>query len=134
MKLFYEWNYDIETVTEYQRSGECNQCGECCKAGVEFIVTSWPDDFDSKSGGTTTTGKGMWFSFGDGDDRRFWQVRKVAPRTIKCGSLADNGICAWHSEKERKCSDWPMHPSLVEPFKDCSYTFEKTVEWEFAEL
>ncbi len=134
MTLFYEWNYDTETVMEYQRSGKCNQCGECCKAGVEFIITSWLDDFDSRNGGTTTTGRGVWFSVGDGDNRRFWQVRKMEPGTTKCKSLAGNGTCAWHPNKERKCSDWPMHPSLVKPFKDCSYVFEKLTSWNLSEL
>lgn len=35
---YFEFDIDSHTVTEYERIGECNGCGACCRELVEFYV------------------------------------------------------------------------------------------------
>ena len=47
---FFEWDYMRGVVTEYARLGECNGCGDCCKAMIRFHVASDPIDGVARNG------------------------------------------------------------------------------------
>ena len=52
---FFEWNYDDGIVIAYERLGECNGCGDCCRAEIRFNVT-----------GELTPGNTPWEERGNG--------------------------------------------------------------------
>src|SRR5712691_7519931 len=62
---FYEWNYDEGVVILYERLGECNGCGDCCMAAIQFAVagrlTHGSKPWEQHgNGGSDTTASGVW--------------------------------------------------------------------------
>jgi hypothetical protein len=143
MTQFYEWDYDAHKIILWQRNGECNHCGECCKkaGAIQFEVSdtmmsdnTFPDGFNSQAGGDTTNGKGNWNEFQWHGQRRFFgNVRTLDKEVSPCSEWQD-GRCAIHNaDKPVICHQWPLSPRQIEPYPDCSYTFEKIEEYPLTE-
>lgn len=140
---YYEWDYTTRTVIQYERQGECNGCGACCKAHIEFRTSIRPDlppnvrmegDPEPREGGAYTTGKGIWSEVRLPDGRRrFFEVYEIKPDTGRCSQLGEDNKCTMHLSKLLICSGWPFAPSQVAPFPECSYSFVEVGRWNISE-
>src|SRR5258708_38098563 len=83
---FYEWNYDEGVVILYERLGECNGCGDCCLAAIQFTVAGRLNKADRP-----------WEEFGNGGPERKgpasgWKWRVAANRPFcRTGATQLNG-------------------------------------------
>lgn len=128
MTEYTTWDYDINLATVYERHGECNGCGACCKALIRFKYS----DPDIKSigdpcdGGRSTTELGKWHQASvdaEGKPRYFNFIETSFPEGHRCIQLTDDNRCQMHFDKNKLCSDFPFAPENVIMFPECSYTF-----------
>jgi Fe-S-cluster containining protein len=136
---FFEWNYDEGIVLAYERLGECNGCGDCCRAEIWLNVageltpgnTPWEE---RGNGGPDTTGQGIWNEVRIGDVRRFFLVRNAAPGNLHCAQLTEDNRCKIHLTKPLFDKAWPMSPRHIVPMPRCSYTFRELARWSLEAL
>ena len=137
--LFYEWDYDTGVITQWHRCGECNQCGDCCRACVRMN-----DDISTNGKRAVERINGKWPETGvqnevndDGKRIFFWNVRLDPdyPDYEVCGSLEGN-LCSAHDGEDRIaiCRYFPMSPRNAALFPRCSYEFERVGEWSIDEI
>lgn len=141
--LFYEWDYDKDRVITWERAGECNHCGQCCK-DAHLINYGFLNDEESnhfyeekgikpKDGSLWPAEEGIWTeqAVENDDDRRFFGNVRVIPQDEPwkpCPSWTGTG-CALHGlDKPGLCKTWPHTPTQIEGFTECSYTFTKINE------
>jgi hypothetical protein len=132
---FFEWDYDQNVVIEYERQGDCNSCGQCCMALIEFTISGLKADraINVGDGGPSTTGKGVWHEVRIGNKRRFFQVDRAEPNHKACSHLMEDMLCDVHLTKPLLHKSWPMSPRQVIPFDQCSYTFREVDRAEIVE-
>lgn len=127
---FILWDYDSKTWTEYERIGQCNACGECCKKLIRYSNYGKTTNGQAKMG-TTTDRTGKWSEYRKGKIRRFIKILEINTNdeSKACSQLVD-GKCAQHSIKSvllsgklALCDTWPIIPDHVSPFKNCSFSF-----------
>lgn len=132
---FFEWDYENQIVVEYERLGDCNGCGDCCHAVIQFMVAGkfheGQSDWEMRgNGGSSTNGQGVWNEIRIGEQRRFFQVNEVRTQGgTRCSSLTDDMRCGIHQTKPLLHKAWPMAPQQVTPFERCSYTFREIARW-----
>ncbi len=136
---FFEWNYDEGVVIAYERQGECNGCGDCCKATIRFAVAGqFIEDGDLwqilGNGGVDTTGKHIWSEVRVRGERRFFSVEAIQPGTGRCSHLTGDNRCDVQLTKPLFHKAWPMSPRQTVPFERCSYTFRELARWPLASL
>ena len=132
--VFYEWNYDEGVVIAYERLGDCNGCGACCMAAIQFAVAgrlaqgnrSWEE---YGNGGSDTNAHGSWTEVRIGNERRFFQILDPKPNSERCQHLTEDLRCDIHFTKPLFHKSWPMSPRQVTPFEQCSYTFREIKRW-----
>lgn len=131
---YIRWDYDNGEAIEYQREGDCNGCGACCRAMIRFRVSGNCKDDDPRNLGDAKSAEinGVWAEVSKGDDRRIFAIVEVDhnPKEIPCSALHDNQ-CSVHFDKPHICAVWPVIPDQVALFKDCSYTFTEIQRWKF---
>jgi len=129
------------TVTEYERIGECNQCGQCCVIAEQIRWFAWkptlPDTVENL--GSCLSGFKRMFRVKDGSPlwyevvaedgtRRYYEPHYLAPgpnedRTVGCRAFVD-GHCTVQETKHQVSKDWPYAPSQTDiPFSQCSFRF-----------
>lgn len=99
-------DYEKQKITEYERHGECNQCGDCCAVRISSHVT--------EGNGTVAVTNGK--------DRYEYNVQQPYPLTELCKAFQDN-VCVIHEGKPSLCINWPWAPDCLTYFSRCSYTF-----------
>lgn len=132
MIRYYVYDYARRRVTEYERQGECNQCGDCCRADIGIAVQGLSPDAERDTvaaGGPATTGQGVWQAYDAGDGLRCYQVQRIAPEVRACTALGSEGRCLVYPERNAYCRVWPLSPSDVVPFPRCGFTFVSLGEW-----
>lgn len=138
MILFYEWDYDTGKVIQYQRNGECNECGQCCIAliGMKTAFDRSKGESGGRNGGTGTTEKGIWSEVEIDNASRYYQITEIDTENTesRCPALSQENKCTEHFDRANLCKDWPMSPRQAEPFSDCSYSFEEIERWNISEL
>lgn len=136
--IFYEWNFGTDEAIQYQRNGECNECGQCCIAliGMRTAFDRSKGESGGRNGGTGTTEKGVWSEIKIDNVSRYYQVMEIDTKNAehRCPKLSRENKCTEHFDKENICKDWPMSPGQVKPFSDCSYSFEEIGRWNIGEL
>jgi hypothetical protein len=132
---YFVWDYDQGIVTEYKRLGECNGCGQCCRAVIRY-VTAQEKPFVDGFLGSGSDKKGIWIEATDGDRRWALKLLEIEhPEGFRCEHLLEGNLCVVHNIKNARkdrlalCDLWPMGPQHVDPFDQCSYTFEKVSEF-----
>ena len=131
MITYIDWDYDTNIATRWKRNGECNQCGDCCKMLIKIRMVGGDR---LNHGGHTTSGESRWSEIEDGDKREYVKfVNENDPDHKPCTELYQNK-CSLNGTKPWCCVVWPVSPSDIEPFKDCSYTFEKIGEWNMDDM
>lgn len=137
---YLKWDYDNDTLTEYERQGECNMCGQCCMALIKYRVAGkWTGT--KAAMGDNTDRKGVWSELNTGRMRRFAGLPTVEKQGDHiCPAFRFNG-CTHHAKKSLKmggqlalCAAWPVVPEHVEAFDECSYTFVQINQWKISEL
>jgi Fe-S-cluster containining protein len=132
---FFEWDYDNGVVVEYERLGECNGCGACCMAVIQFAVAGRLNGSNNDwatvgNGGPATSGKGVWSEIHVGGKRRFFQIADVDRNANhRCENLAEDNRCTIQQSKPLFHKAWPMSPRQVTPFELCSYSFREIARW-----
>ena len=124
---FYTWDYDRQVVETWERSGDCNGCGDCCLGEVTYIFQrrdiNEQIDMRETGGGYVLDGTGVWLEAHNGDQRLFRKFSKYEPTSKVCPHLADHK-CALHAlGKPMLCQLWPISPLEIAAFPRCSYTF-----------
>ena len=133
-RRYFEWDHVADTVIEWRREGSCKRCGACCRSGIEFIVHH-PYKRDSRSGGRSDDGKGIWQEVNIGRWRYLFSVQKIDPNhSTQCGELTDDKLCAMHADKCFLCWEWPFSPRCVAPFPECGYSFTEVQRGRISEL
>lgn len=152
---YIRWDYDQNIATEFSREGDCNRCGQCCRAIINFKATVHPElgpnavyeDEDIRNGGTNVYADddgvihGIWNEvINERGERRFFQITEINTDAIaeghKCSSLQGEGnehSCDSHFDKTLICKGWPFAPEQVTPFPECSYSFEEVRRWTIEE-
>ena len=137
---YLEWDCDRQVVIEYRREGECNGCGDCCRAmicmaapRIANVIGADALQESARNGLQAINGIGIWNELNAAGDRRFFRFTEidVSEKTMQghaCAWLADNK-CTEHHQKVRVCWGWPFAPSHVAPFPRCSYKFLEIGRW-----
>lgn len=131
MTRYLAWDFDAGEAVEFERKGECNQCGECCRVLIRFQWCDTTGD-GGRNGGNATDGKGVWEEIETPAGRRFFRLQEIQPGGGGCPQLLGNQ-CQEHDASDRAmcCTEWPWHPDQVKAFPGCSYTFEEINRWRF---
>lgn len=129
-------NGDPDEAPElWARKGHCTQCGECCKlhwllsyriGGCKNAPPS-PEGVPRSGWGTTPIVAEDWEGYW-----RYWQKADVESEHVPCGSYDDSGICVFHDDPEREeiCRKWPVMPSDLDHFPDCTFSFERVDDYD----
>jgi Fe-S-cluster containining protein len=129
MIRFFEWDYTRNVVTEYHREGTCNRCGACCRATIPFVSQREPHGGPSSTGGkgawleADDGGKGVWLEADDGGVHYLFKIRFIERGNSRCNALQEDHKCAVHDSKFPICRYWPLSPSCLEAFPECTYLF-----------
>lgn len=131
--IFRLWDYPAGEVIEYEREGECNRCGDCCRALISFKVQQeTAAKLNGRWFGQTTTGRGKWAE-AEGDGRRYFisEAEVIFPvdADMVCPKLATDSTCMVRAYRPTICRAWPMVPDHLKPFERCSYTFREVGRW-----
>lgn len=129
---YLQWDFENKVVIEYERLGECNACGDCCRASVRFETGALlnPNDPHMLSDGISN--EGVVHEVRRGNLRRFYRITAIgAVGTDVCSQLTEDNKCAIHEDKGLFRSIWPAAPNQVEPFERCSFDFREVARWSF---
>jgi len=142
MPNFTEWNYDTGIATEYERIGECNRCGDCCRSVIDIKITK--DGNKRYHGGKTTNEEGRWSEIMEVSDvahikenREFIAFIPTDREHGGCHALdPETSLCTINSgfSKPWCCSVFPTAPSDIKNLPNCSYEFIKVNEYSIEEL
>ena len=134
---YREWDYDNEEIITYEREGECNSCGECCRTVIRFGVSNMRGGIN-RDGGYSTDGKDVWAEIENDGERRYYKVMPVDHEEfLICGDLITIGgeySCGVHFNKADICNEWPMVPQHVDSLPMCSYKFYEVARHKIDEL
>lgn len=135
MTRYIEWDYERGIATEYERHGECNGCGDCCRSEVAFDFQKLAADEPNgagreRGGGASTDGQGVWQEVDDGNQRTFRRLRGIWFCDQPCSQLGPGDHCVIHQSKPKFCALWPVSPRDTISFPMCGYSFCKLREWE----
>lgn len=110
------WDYAKQKIIEYERHGECNQCGDCCAVRI-YTQMGGSDDIASVI---------------SEDYRRDYGIHQPRPKTELCERFQGN-LCLKHDNKPTQCMNWPWAPDCLTYLSRCSYTFVETRSWDMEE-
>jgi len=129
-EFFTEWDYERRRLTQWKRLGECNGCGDCCRAEIA-VRTTGPSSGNWY--GDSTTGRGVWFGAQSLDGLKHFYAQTVkigeANGQAACKAHCAEG-CAIYDRRPTLCHVWPAAPAQAKAYPRCSYTFERGDVWE----
>lgn len=98
------------------RKGECNRCGDCCKSGNPFERLQEVLDKPTVAGLYDNHACPLF---------KYEEVggKQLGTCMLKSGEKTNlpSEVYAYHTVA---CTPWPEHPSNIENYPNCSYTFE----------
>ncbi len=103
---------------EYERSGECNLCGECCKYVFQSISDEEYADPDHHRWLALRGGRVGGTAYGT------WDVLLHPCHALK-EEEAGRFVCGCYGERPELCKRWPEHPWDVEPYPKCGFKFRR---------
>ena len=123
-------------LVEYERLGECNQCGECCggKNTITYQVQvhyasdrsgddtydPFKEDWTEWDGYTLIWSQGLWWYF------KVTDVSDENPHA--CGWQDTETLLCTHwkmDDWKAICRYWPFRPSDLESFPNCDFSFRR---------
>ena len=110
-----------DEVTQWQRSGDCDQCAtgpvraECCTQLAMPVSPSAARNPDV-----------IHFFELHGVSVRWWGETPIASLPVRCSALLPNGDCSLYGLPERPevCSSGPFNAWAAQLNPHCSYVFE----------
>ena len=130
------WDYDAGMMIKYERTGQCNLCGRCCRSLIEIGYIKPGYDGSGRNGGAATSGRGTWYEVEDRGRRHFWQVDIHAGEARRCPHLSSDDHCVLHGAPDEAaiCRLWPFSPECVTAFPGCSFGFREMGRWRLVTL
>ena len=132
---FWFWTVENGKLVHYERTGECNGCGQCCcthtiKYQMEagFCSGKHDDkdeddqDWSEREGWSMFHAQGIWWYF---------KITAIEDTPSHCPSLTDDNRCSeWQNMDTFRpiCRYWPFHPICLEKFPGCGFRFERVSE------
>lgn len=126
------WTVENGSLVLYKRTGECKGCGQCCctheiiyclevgfKSGRREDAGDEKFDWTSREGWSMFLAQGVWW---------YIKIVSVEDRPSPCSRLTDDMKCKdWQDFDEFPviCRYWPFHPSNLEKFPGCGFSFER---------
>lgn len=135
---YFQWDYDKGIVIEYKRLGECNGCGDCCKAEIRLSANVYDNTVNQqRDGGGYTDMKGIWNEVREDNRSYFFHFSPINTQVIdeghRCPMLTQANKCAVYNNRQRICTTWPTSPDQVEALPNCSYRFELVKQYTIEE-
>lgn len=137
---YLKWDYDQQIVIEYHRTGECNGCGQCCRAHIEYKVAGAYSQGPATMGSGTNQ-QGVWYEVSQEGNRYLMSSPVITLREgHRCPLLSVDNLCTRHEDKSLQkkelmlCAVWPVGPEQVEAFDECSYEFEEVCRWALEDI
>jgi len=122
------WTVENGELVEYERHGECNQCGECCctkTIGYRCRANSQGKNEEGEEQVDYGDWEG-WHSLYAQGLTWWFKITEVKDEPYECSRLQDGKCDVWKSDEfPAICRYWPFHPSNLEKFPNCSFTFER---------
>lgn len=125
------WLVKDGELVEYQRTGHCTQCGECCRRtityewsvqkGKDLDEDEEPRDYSEHEGGTYIWYYGVWWFF------RTTRIEELKDDSA-CDSFSKPHCCEMHDDPQGRravCFFWPYHPDDLKHFPKCGFKFEE---------
>lgn len=113
--------------TEYERKGQCQMTGQCCK----MVGLSFPKSWLNYPRLTNTVKS--WHAY----RYNFSYLGTVdSMHVYECRYLTKDNKCGIHRFKPRLCRDYPVTPwyGFTKVYKGCGYRFEKRGAKEFEKI
>ena len=136
MRRYLEWDCVADTVIEYERHGECKQCGACCRAHIQWEQSNRFATLSKAGGRDMGAMSGIWQEVYCGRWRHFFQMLRIRPEQHTCHMLTDEGLCEGHDDVDRQwiCKEWPFSPRQVMAFPGCGYSFTEIQRGRISEM
>ncbi len=122
-------NWETQEVITYERHGECNQCGDCCKTSIALgeLQQGYSDGSRTpKMGLPGINQEGDWGTLA-GEHNFFQLIDTGKAKTCSMYCEKDGkGACIIQDVKEYEqmcCIVFPQVPSQLDTFPNCSYSF-----------
>ena len=131
------WIVENGELVLYKRSGQCNQCGKCCRTHTITFISEISsisqehgsdevkeDDWSDHEGWSIFEAQGIWWYF------KILEIKPKEDSDSTCPRLTESNECTeWQTENFRPiCRYWPFHPSNIEYFPGCGFSFERKEE------
>jgi hypothetical protein len=118
------WTVKNGQLQKWERLGQCNGCGACCKGWnitYEATVAVRDDDSDDYSGSEGWSAfkhHGVWW---------WMRVTGIKREETMCECLDGNRCGVWMDEVEFPllCRYFPVHPDNLKEFPQCGFRFER---------
>ena len=122
------WIVENGEPVKYERTGECNGCGECCighRIEFQFDVADAHSkgkeqvcDYAEKEGWSALKAHGVWWWF---------RINEIADSGDRCGELECGKCKVWKDDQEFPplCRYFPVHPNNLEHFQKCGFSFRR---------
>jgi Fe-S-cluster containining protein len=129
---FIRWDWEQNLAICYERTGECNRCGDCCKAVINVAV---PNYSHSEKNDEDKRGMDIWVE--TYPDKNLPEISRGLIRfsatrdKTRCYALAPKNTCSLNGEKPWVCTIWPTCPDDIRFFNRCSYSFIEINKWKF---
>jgi len=116
---------------EYERTGECNKCGDCCRGEIVFSCNAHTEKKeqtkDGKNGLVSWEG---WACFRDAGLLWWYHTRNnFEEYPGQCCKLRGDECTVWEIGAWQKtiCRHWPVHPMDLREFPRCGFSFERVM-------
>lgn len=133
MPRYIKWDYDRNEATEYERVGECNYCGQCCKMVQQYRRYGHLTKGAIGIMGDRTDKVGVWSEYRENGQGRLISLPFITGEEHPCVMLKDNK-CIIHTtftmDNLTLCKAWPVIPEHVKELDQCSYTFVERKKWK----
>lgn len=118
------FDYNTMLRTTWKRTGECNLCGECCKAMIHIDDSTYGTGREDGEDDVKNNQSGIWHEWEAYGRLRYWKIR-IALDEPGGDCYAANGENCYDGApcKGLLCTAWPLHPDHVKVFPECSYIF-----------
>ena len=134
MMGFRFWTIENGELVQYERTGACTRCGQCCcthtiryEMKMSFCFDKYDIGYDAYDwseyeGWSVFQSQGIWW---------FFKVTSIEDIPSRCPSLVGVNKCSeWQNMDTFRpiCRYWPFHPSNLEKFPECGFRFERVNE------
>ena len=130
-QIYRTFDYNTMLRTTWERTGECNFCGECCKTMIYMDDTTYGTGReDGEDRVRKNSQSGVWHEWEAYGRFRYWKIRIEPDEPPHHDCFMTNGENCYDGApcKGLLCTAWPLHPDHVKIFPECSYIFtEKEV-------